>query len=405
MLTADLIKPRLRKRGTALQIDMLEVNQRTARTAGDLIALFGKHVGQPRHTWQAALERYEGIRTDYIVIRGMAKVLEDEATFTPIHTPLPPDSLRSQLFARGPVYVQTDMFHPQIREDVISALAVELAITAEQIDKTLYADRPAEYLLEEVGAEWTPETLIARYNLELARGSLYWSDKLDIDIYDSYKDFWRYLKLFKLMFWATPHPNGGYHVQLDGPISPFVQATTRYGRQFAAFLPALMLCQKWQMVASVRMPQSNDRLLYHLNDATPLRSHFHKSGDFDSRLEADFAAEFEAKFGGERGKWMLTREDEVLLLGDTVMIPDFAVTHKKDRRRTLIEIVGFWHPDYLRRKVAKLRQAKRKNMILLVYEGVNLTPDRLKDVPGAILYFPNKPVVKDVMAAIERVAE
>ena len=161
-----------------------------------------------------------------------------------------------------------------------------------------------------------------------------------------------------------------------------MQATTRYGRQFAAFLPALMLCQKWQMVASVRMPQTNDRLLYHLNDTTPLRSHFHKSGDFDSQLEADFAAEFETKFGGERGKWTLTREDEVLLLGDTVMIPDFSVINKKDGRRALIEIVGFWHPDYLRRKVAKLRQAKRKNMILLVYEGVNLSPDRLKDVPA-----------------------
>jgi predicted nuclease of restriction endonuclease-like RecB superfamily len=153
------------------------------------------------------------------------------------------------------------------------------------------------------------------------------------------------------------------------------------------------------------MPQTNDRLLYHLNDTTPLRSHFRKSGEFDSLLEADFAAEFEAKFGGERGNWVLTREDEVLLLGDTVMIPDFAATHKKDGRRALIEIVGFWHPDYLRRKVMKLRQAKRKNLILLVYEGVNLTPDRLKDVPGEVLYFPNKPVVKDVMAAIERVAE
>src|SRR5690606_32574565 len=405
MLTADLIKPRLRKRGASLQIDMLQVNKHTSRTAAEIIALFEKHVGQPRHQWQAALERYEGIRTDYIVIRGMAKVLEDGATFTPIPTPLPPDELRAKLFARGPVYVQHDMFHSQSRADVVEALASELELTTEQIETTLYADRPADYLLEAVGVNWTPETLIARYNLELARGALYWSDKIDIDIYDTYKDFWRYVKLFKLMFWATARSSGGYHVELDGPISPFVQATTRYGRQFAAFLPALMLCEKWQMVASVRMPQTNDRLLYHLNDETPLRSHFRRSGEFDSQFEADFAAEFEAKFGGERGKWLLTREDEVLLLGDTVMIPDFSAINKKDGRRALIEIVGFWHPDYLRRKVAKLRQAKRKNMILLVYEGVNLSPDRLKDVPGEVLYFPNKPVVKEVMAAIERVAE
>ena len=59
-----------------------------------------------------------------------------------------------------------------------------------------------------------------------------------------------------------------------------------------------------------------------------MTTHFRRSGAFDSRLEADFAAEFEAKFGGRRGQWRLSREDELLVLGDTVMIPDFALTHQ-----------------------------------------------------------------------------
>ena len=126
--------------------------------------------------------------------------------------------------------------------------------------------------------------------------------------------------------------------------------------------------------------------------------------EFDSRLEADFAADFVAKFGGERAKWTLTREDEVILLGDTVMIPDFALTHKRDGRRVLIEIVGFWTRDYLRRKVEKVRAAQRRDLLLLVYEGVNLTEDKLEDIPSEVLYFKNKPVLKDVMAAVERVA-
>jgi hypothetical protein len=54
--------------------------------------------------------------------------------------------------------------------------------------------------------------------------------------------------------------------------------------------------------------------------------------------------------------------------------------------------------------VEKVRAAERRDLILLVYEGVNLTEDRLKDVPGEVLYFPNKPVLKDVMKAVERVA-
>jgi hypothetical protein len=93
---------------------------------------------------------------------------------------------------------------------------------------------------------------------------------------------------------------------------------------------------------------------------------------------------------------------EVLLLGDNVMIPDFAFTHKEDGRRALVEIVGFWHPEYLRRKLEKVRAAGRDDLILLVYEGVNLTDDRLQDVPGEVLYFASKPVIKEVMAAVER---
>ena len=216
------------------------------------------------------------------------------------------------------------------------------------------------------------------------------------------------MKLFKLMFWATPIVSDaggdGYHIALDGPISPFVQSTTRYGRQLAAFLPALFLGQKWSMTATVRVPQFRKTLTYHLDHNVTLQSHFKGSGDFDSKLEADFAAEFLAKFGDERGQWILDREDELIILGDAVMIPDFSVTHKKDGRRALIEIVGFWHPNYLQQKLWQVRQAQQKNLILLVYEKLNLTPDKLKDVPSEVLYFKSKPVLKQVLAAIEKVA-
>lgn len=404
MLTADLVKPRLRTRSGELRVELLPDNDRALQTAKELIALFANYAGQPMRRWHEALEHYEGERTDYIIIRGLAKVLEDDATFTPLDTPVNPADLREKLFTLGPVFERPDLFHLHTRQDVMAGAAADLELTVDALETSLFADRLAEYILTDIGPAWTPEGLIARYNLELARGVLYWATELRVDIHDTYKDFWHYLKLFKLMFWATPAPEGGYHVQLDGPISPFVQATTRYGRQFAAFLPALFLCERWQMEADVRPPQSDQSLHYRLDNASPLRTHFKRSGQFDSRMEADFAAEFEAKFGGERGQWLLTREDEVLLLGDTVMIPDFAITHKKDNRRALVEIVGFWHPEYLNRKIEKVRAANRRDLILLVYEGVNLTADRLKHIPGEVLYFPNKPVLKDVMAAVERAA-
>ena len=404
MLTGDLVRPRLHKHAGELRVKLLDAaDGRAQRTAAALIALFRQQVGRSFGDWEEALAHYEGDRTDYVVVRGLAKVLADSATYVACETPLPPAEIRAALFARGPAFATADLLHPSTRADLLAETASELGLSPEQVEAFLYADRRANYVLADAGPAWTPADLIARYNLELARAALYWSDGLQVTIGDTYKDFWRYLKLFKLMFWATPSGDG-YSITLDGPISPFVKSTTRYGRQLAAFLPALFLCSQWQMEASVHPPQLDQGLVYRLDDTAPLTSHFKRSGAFDSRLEADFAAEFEGKFGGKRGQWQLTREDELLLLGDTVMIPDFALTHKRDGRRALVEIVGYWHPEYLRRKVAKVRAAQRQDLILLVYEGVNLAKEKLQDVPGEVLYFQKKPVLKDVMAAVERVA-
>ncbi len=147
-------------------------------------------------------------------------------------------------------------------------------------------------------------------------------------------------------------------------------------------------------------------MLYQLDHTSSLHSHFKRSGEFDSRLEADFASEFEQKIGGKRGRWHLTRESEVLLLGDTVMVPDFLLVDTKDEtRRILIELVGFWHPNYLRRKVEKVRAANCAHLLLLVYEGLNITEEAFRDTAGEVIFFKQKPVLKEVMRTIEEMAE
>lgn len=404
MLTGDLVRPRLHYLRGELQVDLLPpASARWRKTAADLIDLFQAQVGQTQGAWHQAVDDFLGSRTDYVVVRGLAKVLSDGATFTAVATPVPPAALRAQVFARGPALATATLLHPHTRETILREAAVEYQISPQQAADILYADRPAAYLLTHAGPVWTPDTLIARYNLELSRAALYWCDQMQVEIYSGFKDFWKFLKLFKLMFWATPI-EGGYQVTLDGPISPFVKTTTRYGRQLAAFLPALLLSDRWQMRATVRPPKADQTLRYHLDHSAQLASHFKRSGEFDSRLESDFATEFQAKFGDERGAWQLTREDEVILLGDTVMIPDFAFTHKEDGRRALVELVGYWHPDYLERKVAKVRAANRSDLILLIYEGVNLSRERLQDTPAQVLYFKSKPVLKEVLEMVENAA-
>jgi len=406
MLTSDLIRPRLRMTSSSISVEQVdEHNPTLQQTATDLIALFRKHTGQPRSTWEKALDTFIGTRIDYVIIRGLAKVLTDAAVFTPRSTPIPPVTLREQAWACGPVFRTSGLFHTRVREEVLEQISSPLGLASADLPVLLYADRQINYLLTDPGPTWTAEALLARYNLELARGVLYWASHMIIEASSNYKDLWHFMKLFKLMFIGERTASGGYRIYLDGPISPFVSSTLRYGRQFAAFLPALLLCEQWHMQAQVLPPQAQKPLVYKLDHTCKLRTHFKGSGLYDSRLEADFASAFATKMGEKRGHWLLARETDVLLLGDTVMIPDFVLTDDRDeQRKVLIEIVGFWHPDYLRRKVEKVRAAQCSHMLLLVSDYLNLTDQDFQGSLSEVLFFHEKPVLKDVMAAVDAIA-
>ncbi|GER91154.1 hypothetical protein KDW_53160 [Dictyobacter vulcani] len=407
MLTSELIRPQLRFHGKSVSIAMVDQQDPKRRQiAAELIELFQSQRDRTQEAWEQALTAYVGSRIDYIFVRGLAKVLVDNATFTPLPAPQTPTVVRETMFSYGPVFPNSDMLHPVSRDGALASVAQNLQLSPEEVEALLFADRHASYRLTDTGPDWTPAMLLARYNLELARGVLYWASHLTIEIADNYKDIWKFIKLFKLMFIAHSLSTGGYRIELDGPISPFVGATLRYGRQMAAFLPALFLCEQWKMHATVYPPQGRGAMNYKMDHTSNLQSHFKRSGEFDSRLEADFAAEFAAKIGERRGKWRLLRESELLILGDTVMIPDFVMVDSRDEhRRILIELVGFWHPDYLRRKLEKVHAANCSHLLLLVYKGLNVTEEDFQGVSSEVLFFPNKPVMKDVMATVEAMAQ
>jgi len=407
MLKAELIRPRLEMRDGRVWTRPLPADYHYLTIAGELIRLLQAHAGRSRGALAEALRDYEGDSLDYPIMRGLAAVLEARCTFGN-DPPVKPADLRAALFSQGPITFKHDLFTLTTREQVLAETAASYGLTLAQAETTLFADLAEEQILLDPGEPVAPGDLIARYNLELARGLLYWAREMRVAIYGGYKDIFRYIKLFKLMYTVRPLAQaGGYHVTLYGPISPFVKSTIRYGLQFAKFLPALFLCPQWRMEADVQLPHvpSREPHRYVLDDRTELKTHFKASSLFDSQLEADFAAEFELKYGGADRKWELAREDELIVVADTVMIPDFSFTHRQDGRRALLEIVGFWHPDYLRRKLAKVREAGRRDLILLVYESANVAEGTFEAVSaGEVLTFSRKPVLKDVLAAVERCA-
>jgi predicted nuclease of restriction endonuclease-like RecB superfamily len=101
--------------------------------------------------------------------------------------------------------------------------------------------------------------------------------------------------------------------------------------------------------------------------------------------------------------WHLIREDDVLDLGAEVMLPDFAIEHP-DGQRVLFEIVGFWTPEYLEEKLAKIREADRDNLIVAVSERLDCSSDDFDGMDNRVLWFKSGIHVYDVVELTEKYA-
>jgi uncharacterized protein len=116
-------------------------------------------------------------------------------------------------------------------------------------------------------------------------------------------------------------------------------------------------------------------------------------------LEAGFAERWDKT----KTEWRLEREVELIPIPGSVMIPDFRLVHP-DGRAALLEIVGYWRPDYLKKKFSQVRQAGRADLILAISERLNLEKAGVdfRDTPAPLIWFREKLLPKNVLSALEQ---
>jgi predicted nuclease of restriction endonuclease-like RecB superfamily len=100
--------------------------------------------------------------------------------------------------------------------------------------------------------------------------------------------------------------------------------------------------------------------------------------------------------------WRLEREVDLIPLPGSVMVPDFRLVHA-DGRSCLLEIVGYWRPEYLRKKFAQVRRAGRQDLILAVSERLNLERAGVKreDIAARVVWFKDRVLPKAVLDVLE----
>jgi hypothetical protein len=391
MLTLDLL--RFRVRDDVVTPIYLSPAGKYFNVANRVIAVYHACLGRTLGELERELDELAGSEADYKVYRGFAKLMADAMDLVP-PAEVDAEELRRQVFAlaaeMGPLARRADLLFPVTVAEKAPEIAARAGVPAGELAASLYADLRDCQVISALDTAIGPKELIERYNTALAQAMLFRAVQMVADVYDNYRTLFKYLKLARLMHVITPI-DGGYRLRIDGPASLFANVE-RYGVGMANLLPAILQGARWRLVARVRV--GREEKLFHLSRKEGLKSHYPAEPEFNSAAEEAFFRRFSRN---TKSKWTIEREGAVLSTTDTVMIPDFTFRHP-DGRVAHLEIVGFWTPQYLARKLEKLRALDPPNLILAVPQSLNCANE---EFTGPVIHFKERLLLKDVLPMLE----
>lgn len=336
--------------------------------AASLLGTFQGHVGEPRSRLRDALDDAERGADSFKLVRGLAALLEREATFE-TRAEVPPRRTRRAAFESAEsVGVASD----GERAEALSLAADRLGVDAAAVESSLYADREENQVLAAFEPRWDPETLLEQYDLSLAQTALF--DATEVRVRSAEPaDLVRAVKRLGLMY-EVRQTDEGRELVVTGPDSLF-RATRRYGTSFARLLRSVAKTDDWRLSATIDDRGRERTMTLTDEDVSVPGVDPVAEPTYDSSVESAFAAAFESL----DTDWDLLREPEPLETGTRVMIPDFAFDYAPagaeeesvaDRFRVYFEIMGFWTPEYVEKKLSQLETVEDVELLVAVDESL-----------------------------------
>lgn len=374
--------------------------------ASAVIEQFRALQGKSQAQLDRMLAELEGEHPDYRVRRGLVHLLKNAFCTFERHSPLEPQTLRARAFALAAQSIPLPRQTQVTLRQLAGALSAELGreVFPDELQTALYADLPQNQILVRFDPP-APEALLHRYNLAQVQGVFYRATQVTLQVHRNdpgeYKNLFKYLKLFGLMTYIEGDPDHGFTLTIDGPTSLF-RPNTHYGLALAKLLPALLHVTRWSLSATLvqRDPLTHKTRTgtFDLDSACSLVSHYPAGKPFDSMLEQSFAEQWRT----HKTDWVLEREVNLLPIPGSVMIPDFRLVHP-DGRSFVLELVGYWRPEYLRKKFAQVHKCGCENLILAVSERLNLEKAgvKLDGLPARIVWFKEKLLPRAVLAVLD----
>jgi uncharacterized protein len=351
------------------------------------IAAYRARVGQRRgHVRNAARVALKGIRPDRV--EPLVKLLDDVGTYEWPHG-------ARQAERRVEVFEAAARQHPlvdaQAAQDLLAGMLDPPPADHEEAVARLYADYPEFHRLTEFPPEYGAGMLRADYDLAQAQALLYSATRVSVEARADYKHILQYARLARLLH-RVERTRRGYRFVFDGPNS-VLRHTRAYGVDFAKFLAALVQAREWRLTAEIALHRDWRPFTLSLSPADGLTSRVPAPALFDSSLEEALAR----AFGVERGGWRLQREATVLETAGALIVPDFVFRHA-DGTEVVLELVGYWTPEYIEEKFRKLTSVRGPNLIVAVPKRLAL---RAGELPGTVLPFSRRVLPRDLLPRLD----
>jgi predicted nuclease of restriction endonuclease-like RecB superfamily len=336
--------------------------------AASLFGIYQGSVGKRRAALSEALEEQEREADSFKLVRGLAALLERDATFETA-AEVPPRRTRRVVFESAE---SVSVIDEDERAQALTQAADRLGVDADTVKSALYADREPNKVLTAFEPRWDPEELLEQYDLSLAQTALFDATEVRVRCSEP-AALVSAVKRLGLMY-EVRKTGAGRELVVTGPDSLF-RSTRRYGTAFARLLRSVAKTDDWRLSATIDDRGREREMVLTGADVSVPGVDPVAEPTYDSAVEAEFAASFESL----DTDWDLVREPELLETGTRVMVPDFAFDYAPagaaeqsvaDRFRVYFEIMGFWTPEYVEKKLSQLADVADVELIVAVDESL-----------------------------------
>jgi predicted nuclease of restriction endonuclease-like RecB superfamily len=404
LLRAKISRGRMRPLYVGLDPD-------TMALAARITGIYRDGVGKRKGELFERLREVENEGHDFKLVRGLSTLLERRCIFE-AESALNPVEARKAVFKEAS---RVRSSSSEERDTVLQKVSTELGLSSpDALERTLFSDMEEELILRDFKPLPSADTLLKYYNLSLTQTLLFKSLRVEFSASGNWKNIFRDVRRLGLIYSVDRNDGGGegqFKVSLDGPLSLF-KMTERYGTSIAKLLPQITVSDSWTMKAEILARSKGGKIYNFEADSKELKDLITNVGRgdvigddnqqqqqqqqvgrlYDSTVEEKFARSFLSYGTG----WALRREPEPLIAGTHVLIPDFSF--EKDGMKVYLEVVGFWTPEYLKRKIGKLNLIAGVDMIIAADESLACSKlERLKGKALVIYYkkdVPMKPIIE-----------